>query len=761
MRSFLAAGALAGSAAAAATAAAAAPNPHTCATEPARSAAWCDHTQPRDARVQALVNALTADEKAGLLVNGAAAVPRLGLPAYDWWSEALHGVARDGVATSFPQIIGVSSSYNRTLFHALGELTGTEARGKNNGLAGGRYQGLTMWAPNVNIFRDPRWGRGQETPGEDPTLNGEYAVQYVTGLQGDEHANGYLRTSACLKHYAAYSLETGRQQFPAVVDSQDMLDSYLPAFEDGVKRGFASGLMCSYNAETYGSGVFGNGTAAQHGAIPSCANQGLLNDLIRDQWGFDGYVTSDCNAVSDVQNQHHYTQRTDDTVTAVLEAGMDTDCGNFMNAKVMSAYIAASDANARRVDVALARLLHIQMRLGFFDPLELNPFGQLGSEVVDTPAHRQLAREAADQSLVLLKNAHTALPLGGGGGGGGGRAQLTVAVLGRNANATANMQGNYFGQAPFLISPLAGVAAVAGVTATFDDGTNTHAATGLAAAADAVVLVVGLTSEGVHPSDEAEGHDRTSLMLPDDQDQYIGSVAKAAKAADGDKPVVLLVMGGGPVDVSAWRDSDDVDAIMWVGYPGQSGGAAIADALVGATNPSGKLTQTWYPQAFADKVSVFDMHMRPNATSGNPGRGHRFYTGTPVFKFGEGMGYAPFAHGPLTVAKAFDEESQDGVPTLKLSVEVRNTGERDGAEVVLVFAAPPHAGVGGAPLQMLVGFERVHVRAGRSTRVDVEVPAKRFAFAEKDEAAVEVRRGQWSLWTGVRGADSQVVSLQF
>ena len=238
-------------------------------------------------------------QKAALLVNAAGAVPRLGLPAYNWWSEALHGVARDtGVATSFPQIIGVASSYNTSLFHLLGTLTGTEARGKNNNMDGKLYHGLTMWAPNVNIFRDPRWGRGQETPGEDPMLNGEYATQYIQGLQGDEEQNGYLQVSACLKHYAAYSEETGRESFAAQVHSQDMLDTYLPAFEQGVKKGKASGLMCSYNAETYGSGIFGRGTEEQHGAIPSCANQGLLNKLIRDQWGFDGYVTSDCNAVN-------------------------------------------------------------------------------------------------------------------------------------------------------------------------------------------------------------------------------------------------------------------------------------------------------------------------------------------------------------------------------------------------------------------------------------------------------------------------------
>merc|ERR1712166_903050 len=262
-----------------------------------KSYSWCDHTKGMEERVDSLVANLTNDEKSVLFVNGAGAVPRIGWPAYQWWSEALHGVARDGVATSFPQICGVAASYNRSLWHMIGDATSTEGRGKNQEYSGQMYHGLTFWAPNVNIFRDPRWGRGQETPGEDPTLNGEYAIEFVHGMQGDQ-SSGFLKTSACLKHYAAYSEEQGRNSFAAVVTAQDMEDTYLPAFEAGITKGNASGLMCSYNAETYGNGGdFGPGSAAQHGAIPSCANKGLLNDLIRDKWGFDGYVTSDCGAV--------------------------------------------------------------------------------------------------------------------------------------------------------------------------------------------------------------------------------------------------------------------------------------------------------------------------------------------------------------------------------------------------------------------------------------------------------------------------------
>ena len=735
------------------------PNPHTCAAN--STTVWCDYTKNTDDRVAALVTALRPEEKAVLLVNAAGAVPRLGLPAYNWWSEALHGVARDtGVATSFPQIIGVASSYNTSLFHLLGTLTGTEARGKNNQLDGKLYHGLTMWAPNVNIFRDPRWGRGQETPGEDPMLNGEYATQYIQGLQGDEEKNGYLQVSACLKHYAAYSEETGRESFAAQVHSQDMLDTYLPAFEQGVKKGKASGLMCSYNAETYGSGIFGNGTEEQHGAIPSCANQGLLNKLIRDQWGFDGYVTSDCNAVNDVQNQHHYTNNSDDTIRAVLEAGMDTNCGNFMSATAMKKFLAVGGHNVQLVDTALSRLFRTQMRLGFFDPLELNPFGQLGNEVVNTPAHQQLAKEASDQSLVLLKNKGHVLPLSSS------RVQK-AAVLGEQANATTNMQGNYFGTAPFLKSPLSGIQKYI-TQISYENGSNVNKAETFAKAADAVILVVGLTSEGGgnESGDEAEGHDRTTLILPRNQNAYISGVAQSVKEDNVNTPVVLVLMNGGPVDVSQFRDSNNIDAIVWCGYPGQAGGTSIADMLFGKTNPSGRLTQTWYPEAFVQQVSLTDMGMRPNATSGSPGRTYRFYEGTPVFKFGQGMSYSTFQHAALHLKHIqnlsqhqHQHQHQQKQQMVQAALTVTNLSPVDGTEVVLLFASAPNAGKHGVPRKQLVGFQRVFIRAGATVTVQLEVDRRRFEHSD-NTGAMHSASGIWTLWTGVE-AEGRQVSLKF
>ena len=732
--------------------------PVMCASEPGASASWCDSSLDMDERVAALVANLSKEEKSGLFLNAALGVDRLNIPNYNWWSEALHGVARDGISTSFPQIIGVSSSFNTSLFHALGTLTGVEARGKNNPLDGQLYHGLTMWAPNVNIFRDPRWGRGQETPGEDPTLNGDYGREYVSGLQGDESSNGYLVTSACLKHYAAYSEEMGREHFAAVVTAQDMEDTYLPAFEEGVVNGKASSIMCSYNAETYGEGLYGPNTwAHQNNSIPSCANSVLLTDLARDSWGLDGYITSDCEAVADVAHGHsstpghNYTNTTAQTVNAVLSAGMDTDCGDYMSPEVMLDLMNSGDVAMDLIDTALSRLFKVQFRLGIFDPRDKVPFSSWGHEVVNTAAHQALAKEAADQSMVLLKNNDDTLPLDATNTG------LTLAVLGRNANASDNMQGNYFGTAPFLVTPLEGLAAYASTL--YSNGTDLEEAVALASKADVVVLVVGLTSEAVNPSDEAEGRDRTSLLLPYNQTDLIKAVAPVAKK------LVLVSMNGGPLDLSQWRDDDAVGAILWCGYPGQSGGAAIADAIFGASqsSPTGKLTQTWYPQSFADKVGLKDMRMRPDDSSGYPGRTYRFYTGgDEVFRFGDGLTYTTFTQSlSLETPTLSAEVLRNHVASTSLlsklrheaalesTVHVSNSGSRDCDHIILIFAAAPAgvAGVDGVPLKTLVAYRRVHVRAGESAEVQVSLPVSALTFMDS-KGGRQTAKGDWTLWAG-------------
>eukprot|EP00937_MAST-01D_sp_MAST-1D-sp2_P005234 g5234.t1 len=736
-----------------------------------------------DARADALVANLTDDELSWLLLdNVGKGIERIGWPA-------LHGVARDGVATSFPQIIGVASSLNRSLWTAVGDATSTEGRGKNNELTGQLYQGLTFWAPNVNIFRDPRWGRGQETPGEDPTVNSEYAAAFVQGMQGTHPK--YLKVSACLKHFAAYSEETSRDSFAANVTAQDMeppprhsltpgrsrafsslrtlQDTYLPAFQSGVEKGNASGIMCSYNAETFGYGIDGKGS--QGGAIPSCANKGLLNDLARGTWGFDGYVTSDCAGVQDVEQQHHYTSGPDDTARAVLTAGMDTNCGGFMMPSVTLPLLRDTSTGGRAlVTDAAKHLFKVQLRLGFADPPSLVPWAQYGQEKVNTAAHQALALEAAEQSFVLLKNTRGTLPLKPS-------KSLKVLVSGRSAKATTNMQGNYFGTAPFLVSPVDGLAKHAQVV--YDDGSDASSAAAKVAGVDAVVLVVGLNSEGQQPSDEAEGLDRSTLKLPSswggDQDALIAAVSAAATQAPTPTPVVLCIMSGGPVDVSAAINSTGVGGIMWVGYPGQSGGDAMARAIFGLSNRFGKLTQTWYPEAFLEQASLFQFGMRPDAATGYPGRSHRFYEGPALFKFGDGLSYTTFerraslSRGTLAArhvlahvgpSKRLSEMATGSAAVLaRAMVVVTNTGGREGDDVVLLFAAPPGAGTNGRPRQVLVGFERVRLASGGAATVTLPVHPRHLTLVRSDGSA-HVPVGDWVFWANDGRESASLLSVQ-
>lgn len=716
----------------------------SCAPVDVVGALWCDPDKPMDERVNALISNLTLQEKSVLFVNGAGGVDRIHWPKYQWWSEALHGVARDGMATSWPQIIGIGSTFNKTLMKALGVMTSIEARAKNNG------NGKTYWAPNVNIFRDPRWGRGQETPGEDPTLNGEYAKAFVSGMQGDDPK--YIRASSCLKHYAAYSQEADRNSVGIVVNAQDMIDTYLPAFQKGVQEGKASGIMCSYNAETYGTGIYGNNTwqKNQHGAIPSCANKYLMNDLARKKWGFNGYITSDCGAVSNVENNHKYTNTSEETVLATLKAGMDIDCGHFMKSDVMVKVVQDKGVDESVLDDALRHLFSVQMRLGMLDPLEYVPYSGIPSSEVNTKAHQQLAKDAADMSLVLLRNKNKVLPLNA-------KTLKSVVVIGPNGNATKTMQGNYYGTAPFLISPLMGiqnrtqasVSFVAGCASVSDQCADIPQAVKAAQNADVVILVVGIDQ-----SQESEGRDRKSLLLPGKQDLLIESVTNAT---GGKKVVVLVVMSGGPIDISAHLDA--VDAVMWCGYPGQAGGAAIADAIFGNTNRFGKLSQTWYPQNFTNQVRMDNYEMRPNTTAGTPGRG-RFYTGPTVFKFGEGLSYSQFktqidiSKKKISLQTAQKQLSaslhtpQTASIILTVTVTVQNIGQRDGEEIILLFAEPPSAGIDNRPLRNLLAFERLFIAKDDHYLHIFKLTSHHFSLVN-DEAEKAIVGGQWRLFVGL------------
>jgi len=708
-----------------------------CEPEDAKHAPWCNASLSFQRRAEALVANLTLNEKVGLFLNSASAIPRIHWPAYQWWSEALHGVARLGLATSWPQVIGIGATFSKDLFWQLGNMTSAEARGKAGGM------GHTYWAPNINIFRDPRWGRGQETPGEDPALTSEYAARFLAGMQGADLR--FLKVSACLKHFSAYSQETNREGVGVAVTAQDMEDTYLPAFKAGVQRGRASCIMCSYNAETYGAGIFGVG--AQGGAIPSCANQFTMTELGRKTWGFDGYIVSDCYAANRVQDRHHYTNRTHDTINATLSAGMDLECGNTLSSANMADWYRSGPEAERLADAALRRLFAVQLRLGWADPPAEVPWSGYGGEVVDTLGHRALAKRAAAESLVLLENRGSALPLSSE------RVRM-LAVLGPHANATTAMQGNYAGTAPFLISPCEGLGRHTAVDCVVPAGCAVSAGNcwnevtaDAVASSDAVVIVVGLDQ-----SQEREGVDRRDLLLPGEQRQLLSTAAEAARG----KPLVVVVMSGSAVDVRFAKDDRRIDGLLWCGYPGQAGGEAIAEALFGITNSFGKLPMTWYDNNYTRAVGLEDYAMRPNRSRGYPGRTHRFYTGTPVYRFGDGLSYTRFEHSMgLSAVAPLDRtsaQSRDGVVAIA-AVSVANVGALAGDEVLLLFGAPPGAGRHGRPSEQLLAFSRVTLAVGETREERFELTAEHLRLAGRDGSR-ERAPGTWRFWLGPRGASS-------
>eukprot|EP01064_Diplonema_japonicum_P000204 TRINITY_DN10144_c1_g1_i1.p1 TRINITY_DN10144_c1_g1~~TRINITY_DN10144_c1_g1_i1.p1 ORF type:complete len:758 (+),score=186.88 TRINITY_DN10144_c1_g1_i1:38-2275(+) len=725
-----------------------------CTQAPLLGTPACNTSLPLGARAGYIVSQLTKTEKIGLFSNTAKSVPRLNIDSYQWWSEALHGVGKSpGVsftpptpcATSFPQVITTSASFNKSLYHSISTVISTEARAMNN--VG--HAGLSFWTPNINLIRDPRWGRGHETPGEDPVGTATYAAHFVPGIQEGEDPN-HLKASACCKHYYAYDLENwggvDRHHFNAVISMQDETDTYFPAFHSCVVNGRSKGIMCSYNAV--------NGT-------PSCANGRIMNGMARAKWGFDGYITSDCGAVQDINSAHHFADPLN-TCKDALEAGMDSDCGSFLNnnlGKSMSANVTPESA----VDAALQHLFEMEMRFGFYDPVSEQPYLNYSYKtMVNTPAHQELALEVAQQAMVLLKNDGT-FPLSTD-------SVKTLAVVGPNANATTVMQANYQGVAPYLISPLMGLSKYA--TTTYAEGCDTNCAstTGFAAAtqaaqnADATILVIGISTE-----QEAEGRDRTSIALPGNQEQLIAEVVAASKG-----PVMVVVMAGGSVDFTVAKTNPKVKGIMWVGYPGQSGGQAIADVVFGKVNPSGRLPHTQYPKQYLDNLSMFDMNMRPGVN--NTGRTYRFYTGTPVYAYGSGISYTTFKYSFVSGNGAISQadlaadcqaNNNNGVYSVTagakvfgtIAIKVENTGTVAGSDAVLAFSKAPAAGTGGAPIKSLIGFEKVHLAPGASTIVYFPLHSMDLSLSN-EQGKREPSVGTWQIAFGPDDALLVPVSVQ-
>ncbi|KAL2921195.1 Beta-D-xylosidase 1 [Bienertia sinuspersici] len=708
-----------------------------------RGLRFCRANLPIHVRVQDLVGRLNLQEKVKLLVNNAVGVPRLGIQGYEWWSEALHGVSNTGpgtkfqgafpAATSFPQVITTAASFNSSLWEAIGQVVSDEARAMYNGGAGG----LTYWSPNVNIFRDPRWGRGQETPGEDPSLASKYATSYVRGLQGNFNKNNRLKVAACCKHFTAYDLDNwngvDRFHFNALVSKQDLEDTYNVPFKACVQEGKVASVMCSYN---------------QVNGKPTCADPDLLRNTIRGQWHLNGYIVSDCDSVGVLFDNQHYTKTPEEAAADTIKAGLDLDCGPFL-AQHTEAAIRRGLLTEADVNQALTNTFTVQMRLGMFDgEPSAQPFGNLGPRDVCTPAHQDLALQAAREGIVLLQNRPGSLPLSTA-------RHRNIAVIGPNADATVTMIGNYAGIARY--SKTIHQKGCTGVACTSNQ--QFGAAIAAASHADATVLVMGLDQ-----SIEAEARDRTSVLLPGRQQELISKVAQASRG-----PTILVLMCGGPVDVTFAKNDPKISAILWVGYPGQAGGTAIADVIFGTTNPGGKLPMTWYPQNYVAKIPMTDLAMRADPRRGYPGRTYRFYKGPVVFPFGFGLSYTRFTQSmaqaptkvmvPLTNHYTNTNMSTltnnavkvlhtncDNTSPLHLHIDVKNMGEVDGPHTVLLFSTPP-SGAHSSEKQ-LIGFKKVHVLAGSQQRVRMKMHVCKHLSRADEYGIRRIPMGEHTLHIG-------------
>jgi beta-glucosidase len=694
---------------------------------------WTNAALSLDVRLDDLISRMSLGEKVAELRNNEAPIWRLGVPAYDFWSECLHGVARAGVATVFPQVIGMAATWDVPMIHQVADTISTEARAKHNLYAlthdgnSVRYLGLTFWTPNINIFRDPRWGRGQETYGEDPFLTGQMAVAFIRGLQGDDPK--YIKALACAKHFAVHSgPESERHQFNAEPPERDLFEIYLPQFEAAVRQGHVGAVMAAYNDL--------NGE-------PCCSNPALLTELLRHRWGFDGHVVSDCDAINDIFEGHAVVANSTQAAARALKAGLDLCCGTNYNDLVAAVRLGL--VNEQQIDTAVRHVFTARFRLGLFDPPDMVPYSKIPITENDSPEHERLALRTAEESMVLLKN-DGVLPLQ--------RDKIKrLAVVGENAVSIPVLLGNYNGSPSKPVTILEGIKAIAGegMDVVFAPGCPLALPTGqtensdvadfsnalaVARTADAIVYVGGISPylEGEFMEDNFDGFywgDRTRIELPALQTELL----KALHAIG--KPVVFVNCSGSAVAMP-W-EIENIPAIVQAWYPGEQGGRAVAEVLFGDLNPAGRLPITFYSST--EDLPSFDNYSMANRT-------YRFFKGTPQFAFGHGLSYTHFDYSKPTLASA--QVPANG--TLKLSFDVSNSGPRDGDEVAQVYVRRTDSNDFRAK-EALCGFTRVHIARNQSANVSLEIPLERFRCWDTTAKKYVVEPGAYELMVGAASDD--------
>jgi beta-glucosidase len=667
-----------------------------------------DPSLPINVRVIDLVSRLTLQEKISQLGCNVPGIDRLGVPAYSYWNEALHGVAGSGLATSFPQAIALSSTWDRHLVYEVASAISDEARVKNNS----EGKGLTYWSPTINMDRDPRWGRSEETYGEDPYVTAQIALNFIRGMQG-EHPK-YLKTVATVKHFACNNVDLDRHKISSNVDERSLREYYLPAFKTCVTEGKVFSVMSAYNALN---------------DVPCPANRMLLTNILRTEWGFAGYVVSDCDAVADVWYNHQYVVTEQDATALCLKSGTDLNCGGtyqfFAGTAIYNGLMSEMD-----VDTALKRIFKARFLLGEFDPPAMVPYTSIPDEDLDCEEHRNLALQAAREAIVLLKNQDSLLPLNK-------NSLARVAVIGPNANVV--QLGGYSGTPSVHVTPLQGIIAKVDKSVTHveyvmgctisgpKDQASFDSAVTLASNSDVAVMVCGtdlfVTTEQL---------DRVTLDLPGVQELLIREVFRA------NPNTILVLVNGSSLSVTGINDS--IPSILSAWYDGQAQGSAIADVLFGDYNPGGKLTSTWY-RSVSDLPPMDNYDIKDNRT-------YMYFTGEPLYPFGFGLSYTSFEYSDL-IKSTTSLGLEDSVV---VSILVKNIGDKPGDEVVQ-FYTHQASNAFQRPVKELKDFQRMHLQPGETKQVIFEVKHKDLAYYDDLSRTFTVDGGTVDLLIGSSSED--------
>lgn len=696
--------------------------------------AYLDENLSFEERAKDLVSRMTLEEKVFQTLYTAPAIERLGVKAYNWWNEALHGVARAGVATVFPQAIGLAATFDEDLLEEVADTISTEGRAKFNVQQKYNdtdiYKGLTFWSPNVNIFRDPRWGRGHETYGEDPYLSSRLGVRFINGIQG--HDKKYLKAAACAKHFAVHSgPEDLRHSFNAVVSTQDLYETYLPAFKACVQEADVESVMGAYNRT--------NGE-------PCCGSKLLLKDILRDEWGFKGHVTSDCWAIRDFHENHMVTSTAEESVAMAMNNGCDLNCGNMFGHLLYA--IRDGLVDEKTLDQAVIRLVTTRMKLGLFDNPEKVPFNTISYDKVDCKEHKELNLRSSRASIVLLKNENKLLPLDK-------KKLKTVGVIGPNANNRKALVGNYEGTASEYITVLEGIKEYLGedVRVYYSEGCHLfkEKVQGLGARndrlsearavcdmSDVVIGVFGLDpglegEEGDQGNEFASG-DKPNLNLPGLQGEIIKELYNSGK------PVILVLLSGSALSIP-WED-EHIPAIIQGWYPGAQGGRAIAEMIFGEFSPEGKLPVTFYRTT--EELPEFTDYSMENRT-------YRYMKNEALYPFGYGLSYTEFALNNVSV------DSDEILPGKEVTctAEIQNIGDMAGGETIQVYVKVKKDG---APNWQLKGLKKVHLQPGEKQTVTITLKDEAFGLYN-NEGQLVLNAAEYEVFVGTSQPDSRSIQL--